>query len=112
MVAVRFLYVGGWLTPDKRTPARFVDEFQRSAGLYPGFRHNHANGVGGSGFFSSHGSGVRLSKSAVLALGQIPVIGRFSLGVTDPYAADTPGVPRGMGLLFSTSLTGKNGAQQ
>jgi catalase len=101
IVAVAFVCLGGWLTPDKLTPARFVDEFQRSGGLYPSFRRNHAKGVGVNGFFDSNGQGVRLSKSAVFAPGRIPVTGRLSLGGTDPYAADTPGVPRGMGLLFS-----------
>jgi catalase len=100
MVAILFIYLGGWLTPRKLTPARFVDEFQRSGGLYPSFRRNHAKGVGVSGFFESNGRGMRLSRSAVFALGRIPVIGRFSLGGTDPYAADTPAAPRGMGLLF------------
>ncbi len=100
IVAVAFVYLGGWLTPHKLTPARFVDQFQRSGGLYPGFRRNHAKGVGVSGFFDSNGQGVRLSRSDVFAPGRISVIGRFSLGGTDPYAPDNPEAPRGMGLLF------------
>jgi catalase len=103
IVAVAFVYLGGWLTPHKLTPARFVNEFQRSGGLYPSFRRNHAKGVGVSGFFDSNGQGVRLSKATVFARGRIPVIGRFSLGGTDPYAADNPAAPRGMGLLFHLS---------
>lgn len=100
IVGVAFVYLGGWLTPHKITPSRFVDEFQRSGGLYPSFRRNHAKGVGFSGFFDSNGQGVRLSKAAVFAPGHIPVLGRFSLGGTDPYAPDNPAAPRGMGLLF------------
>lgn len=99
-VVVAFVYLGGWLAPNKLTPARFVDEFQRSGGFYPSFRRNHAKGVGVSGFFDSNGQGVRLSKSAVFAPGHLPVIGRFSLGGTDPYAPDNPVAPRGLGLLF------------
>lgn len=99
-LAAGFIYLAGWLTPHQLTPARFTDAFERSGGLHPGFRRNHAKGVGVSGFFESNGQGVRLSKSTVFASGRIPVIGRFSLGGTDPDAADGPGAPRGLGLLF------------
>jgi catalase len=37
-----FAFTGGWLSPDRLTPARFVDEFQQIFGLHPGFRRNHA----------------------------------------------------------------------
>ena len=40
-----FLYLGGWFSPHKLTPARFVDEFQQVNGTYSGFRRNHAKGV-------------------------------------------------------------------
>src|SRR5262245_52093750 len=44
-VAGAFLYLGGWFTPHALTPARFVDAFERVAGIHSGFRRNHAKGV-------------------------------------------------------------------
>jgi catalase len=97
-----FAYFGGWLTPNALTPARFTDAFEQADGLHPGFRRNHAKGVGVSGFFESNGNGARLSRAAVFQPGRVPVIGRFSLGGGQPYAADTPDAVRGLGLQFST----------
>ena len=99
-VAAAFLYLGGWFSPSALTPARFVDAFERVDGIYPGFRRNHAKGVGVSGFFESNGQGTRLSKAAVFRTGRIPVIGRFSLSGGGPYVADAPDTVRGLGLLF------------
>ena len=75
-----FLYLGGWFSPQKLTPARFVDEFQRVDGTHSGFRRNHAKGVCVRGFFDSNGQGTRLSKAVVFRSGRVPVIGRFSIG--------------------------------
>jgi catalase len=57
-----FAYLGGWLTPNALTPARFTDGFEEVNGVHPGFRRNHGKGVGVSGFFECNGNGVRLSK--------------------------------------------------
>jgi catalase len=100
-VAGTFAYLGGWLTPNDLTPARFTDAFEQVDGMHPGFRRNHAKGVGVSGSFESNGNGVRLSKAAVFRPGRVPVIGRFSLGGGQPYAADTPDAVRGLGIQFS-----------
>jgi catalase len=96
-----FAYLGGWLTPNELTPARFTDGFEEVNGVHPGFRRNHAKGLGVSGFFESNGKGVRLSKAAVFRPGNVRVIGRFSLGGGLPYAADAPDTVRGLGLQFS-----------
>src|ERR1700730_18397442 len=64
-VAGAFVYLGGWLTPNALPPARFTTGFEEVNGVYPGFRRNHAKGIGVSGFFESNGNGVRLSKAAV-----------------------------------------------
>src|SRR6476660_5960829 len=81
-------YLGGWFTPNDLTPARFTDGFEEVDGVHPGFRRNHAKGVGVSGFFDSNGNGLRLSKAVVFQPGRVSVIGRFSLGGGQPYAAD------------------------
>jgi catalase len=96
-----FAYLGGWLTPNELTPARFTGGFEEVNGVHPGFRRNHARGVGVSGSFESNGNGVRLSKAAVFRPGRVPVLGRFSLGGGQPYAADTPDAVRGLGIQFS-----------
>src|SRR5580700_3057849 len=100
-VAGVFAYLGAWFTPKDLTPARFVDGFEEVNGVHPGFRRNHAKGMGVFGFFESNGNGVRLSEAAVFRPGRVPVIGRFSLGVGSPYVADTPDAARGLGLQFS-----------
>jgi catalase len=100
-IAGSFAYLGGWLTPNALTPARFVDGFEEVSGVHAGFRRNHAKGVGVSGFFESNGNGVRLSKAAVFQPGRVPVLGRFSLGGGQPYAPDTASAVRGLGLEFS-----------
>jgi catalase len=100
-VATTFAWLGGWLTPRELTPARLTDAFEQVDGVHPGFRRNHAKGLGVSGYFESNGNGVRLSKAAVFRPGRVPVIGRFSLGGGQPYAADKPDTVRGLGLQFS-----------
>ena len=100
-VAGPFAYLGGWLTPNALTPARFTDGFEEVNGVHAGFRRNHAKGVGVSGFFESNGNGVRLSRAAVFQPGRVPVLGRFSLGGGQPYVADKPDTVRGLGLQFS-----------
>src|ERR1700745_1669558 len=64
-VAGTFAYLGGWLTPNALTPARFTDAFEEVNGVHPGFRRNHAKGVGVSGFFESNGHGARFSTAGV-----------------------------------------------
>ena len=96
-----FLYLGGWFSPHKLTPARFVDELQRVNGTHPSFRRNHAKGVCVRGFFDSNGQGTRLSKAVVFRAGRVPVIGRFSLPGGNPFVSDSPASVRGMGLDFT-----------
>jgi catalase len=100
-VIAAFANLGGWLTPNQLTPARLTDGFEQVAGVHPGFRRNHAKGMGVSGFFESNGKGERLSKAAVFKPGRVPVIGRFSLAGPNPLQADEPGSVRGLGLQFS-----------
>lgn len=100
-IVATFAYLGGWLTPNQLTPARFVDGFEEVNGVHSGFRRNHAKGVSVSGSFESNGNGVRLSKASVFQPGTLPVIGRFSLGGGQPDMADGPDAVRGLGLQFS-----------
>lgn len=99
-VIAAFLYLGGWFSLHKLTPARFADGFEEVNGVHSGFRRNHAKGVCVRGFFESNGQGARLSKAIVFRTGRVPVIGRFSFGGGNPYIADAPDLVRGFGLLF------------
>ncbi len=101
-VAGAFAYVGGWLTPHALTGQRIIDTFEKINGAQPGFRRNHAKGVGFSGFFQSNGRGAALSKAAVFEPGaKLPVIGRFALGGGQPYIADAASAVRSMALSFA-----------
>jgi catalase len=102
-VVAAFLYLGGWFSPHKLTPARFVDGFEQVFGIHSGFRRNHAKGVCVTGFFDSNGQGTRLSKAVVFRAGRVPVIGRFSLGGGNPEVSDSPDATRGLGLQYSLS---------
>ncbi|MET0795091.1 MAG: catalase family peroxidase [Polyangiaceae bacterium] len=99
-IAAAFAYAGGWLAPHALTGARIIDTFEAANGAQPGFRRNHAKGVGFAGFFQSNGRGVALSKASVFAASRVPVIGRFALGGGMPYAADAPSAVRSMALQF------------
>lgn len=103
VIAVLFVYAGGWLTPRALTPASFVDRFEQGNGLHPGFRRNHAKGVCVSGWFESNGAGAALSKATIFQAGRVPIIGRFSLGGGMPYMPDDPTTVRGLGIRFMPS---------
>ncbi|HTB14586.1 MAG TPA: catalase family peroxidase [Bryobacteraceae bacterium] len=96
-----FGYTGGWLTPDRLTPGRFIDGFEQVNGPHPGFRRNHAKGVCASGSFEGNGQGVRLSKAVVFEPGRVPVIARFALAGGQPYMPDTNANVRSMAVLFA-----------
>jgi catalase len=87
-------------SPDRLTPAKFVDRFEHIYGVHPGFRRNHAKGLSASGTFTANGAGVALCRAAVFAPGTTPVLARFSLAGGSPTAGDANPVTRGLGLLF------------
>ena len=95
-----FAYTGGWFSPQRLTPARFIDTFEAVNGRHPGFRRNHAKGVCVTGFFESNGNAVRISKAIVFRPGRVRVIGRFALAGGNPYGPDAAGIVRSMALLF------------
>ena len=100
-VGVVFAYTGGWLSPERLTPARFIDTFEQVNGAHPGFRRNHAKGVGVRGSFESNGQGARLSKATVFQPGRFALVGRFALAGGMPYAADAVQTVRSMALQLS-----------
>jgi len=100
-VAAAFAWTGGWLSPGKVTPARFVNAFETDNGHHPGFRRNHAKGVCITGTFASNGAGAKLSKAVVFENGSsVPVMGRFALSDAVPDVSDGPKHVRSMALSF------------
>jgi catalase len=99
---IAFGYVGGWLVPARLTSWRIIDQFQADAGVFPGFRRNHAKGVCFAGYFQSNGQAALASVAQVFAPGQrTPVVGRFSIPGGNPYAPDGSVPIRGMALRFT-----------
>jgi catalase len=100
IVTGSFLYFGGWFSLHTLTPARMIDTFELANGPHPGFRRNHAKGVGVSGYFDSNGAGAELSKASIFLPGRVPVIGRFALAGGNPFQSDAPHTTRSMAILF------------
>lgn len=102
IVVIAFGYVGGWLAPHRLTPARIVNQFQANAGIFPGYRRNHAKGVCVSGYFQSSGQAADYSVAQVFAPDQrTPVVGRFAIPGSNPYAPDSSVPIRSMALRFA-----------
>lgn len=100
-LGLTFVYLGGWLSPERLTPGRLVDTFERVNGPHPGFRRNHAKGLSISGHFDANGAGTRFSKASVFKLGRFEVVGRFALAGGMPYAGDNATTVRSLALRFS-----------
>ncbi|MBQ4853932.1 catalase family peroxidase [Rhodanobacter sp. B2A1Ga4] len=101
VAAVAFGYVGGWLAPQRLTPSKLVDQFQHNAGTFVGYRRNHAKGVCVTGYFDSNGQAQAYSMAQVFAPGRTPVVGRFALPGSNPYAPDSSVPIRSMALRFA-----------
>ncbi len=86
--AAAFAYTGGFLTPDRLTPAKVVDALAPPTGPVLGFRRNHAKGLCFTGTFASNGAGSSLSSAQVMAKGSYPVVGRFNLATPNPGTPD------------------------
>ena len=101
VAAVAFGYVGGWLAPQRLTPERLVNQFQDNAGTFAGYRRNHAKGVCVTGYFDSNGRAQAYSMAQVFAPGRTPVVGRFAIPGSNPYAPDSSVPIRSMALRFT-----------
>ena len=100
--AAAFAYTAGWFSPQRLTPGKLVAAFAPPTGAALGHRRNHAKGICFTGVFEANGAGSELSRAAVFAAGQYPVLGRFNLGTADPNAADATVRVRGLGLRITT----------
>lgn len=102
-IAVPVLVAAAEVTaPPQPGAIQVVDQFQKNQGVFPGYRRNHAKGVCVSGYFQSHGGAAPYSMAQVFAPARrTPVVGRFSIPGTNPYAWDDSTPIRGMALSFT-----------
>lgn len=101
IIVLAFGYVGGWLAPHRLTAQRLVNQLQTNAGVFPGYRRNHAKGVCVAGYFDSNGNAQPYSVAQVFAPGRTPVVGRFAVPSGNPYAPDSSVPIRSMALRFT-----------
>lgn len=101
LIVLAFSYVAGWLAPHRLTPQRMINQLQTNAGVFPGYRRNHAKGVCVSGYFDSNGQAQPYSVAQVFAPGHTPVVGRFAVPGGNPYAPDSSVPIRSMALRFA-----------
>jgi catalase len=101
LTVIAFGYVGGWLAPERLTAQRLVNQLQANAGVFPGYRRNHAKGVCVTGYFDSNGQAQAYSMADVFAAGRTPVVGRFAVPGGNPYAPDSSVPIRSMALRFT-----------
>jgi catalase len=102
-IAVAFGYVGGWLSPDRLTPRRLVDQLEKDSGVFAGYRRNHAKGMCFTGYFQSNGQGAAYSLAQVFGPGRTGVVGRLAIAGGNPYAPDDSVPIRSMALRFALS---------
>lgn len=100
-VVLAFGYVGGWLAPRRLTAQRLIDQLQANAGVFAGYRRNHAKGVCVAGYFDSNGQAQAYSAAEVFAAGRTPVVGRLAVPGGNPYAPDSSAPIRSMALRFT-----------
>jgi len=101
MIVLAFGYVGGWLAPQRLTAQRLVNQLQANAGVFSGYRRNHAKGVCVAGYFDSSGQAQTYSVAQVFAPGRTPVVGRFAIPGGNPYAPDSSVPMRSFALRFT-----------
>ena len=101
MIVLAFGYIGGWLAPQRLTAPRMVNQLQANAGVFSGYRRNHAKGVCVAGYFDSNGQAQTYSVAQVFAPGRTPVVGRFAIPGGNPYAPDSSVPIRSFALRFT-----------
>src|SRR5271154_4533110 len=74
VAAVAFAYTAGWLSPHRLTPKKLVAGPAPPGAAALGHRRNHHKGICFPVPFEANGDGSALSKAAVFARGQYPVV--------------------------------------
>lgn len=93
-----FAFTAGWFSPNRVTAAVVVDALAPPGGPALGHRRNHAKGTCFTGTFDASGDATAISRAAIFARGQYPVVGRFNLAGPNPTADDDTGRVRGLSI--------------
>jgi catalase len=96
--ALAFAYAGGWLTPDRLTPARMVAALSDRGRNPLGHRRNHSKGMCFTGVFDANGAASQYSVAPMLVTSRYPVVGRFAIAVGNPDASDIMGRVKSMAV--------------
>ncbi|MGL6236928.1 MAG: catalase family peroxidase [Segniliparus sp.] len=96
-----FSVLQGKLGPQRLSAGKIVQALQSLGGKFPGYRSNHAKGVGVYGRFESNGAGEAVSQASVFRKGEYELLGRFSLPGQNPHVADSAAAAKGLALQFS-----------
>jgi len=99
-VTLLFLWAGGWLAPERLTSDKLVNVLEKSSGVHPTYRRNHAKGICVLGRFISNGNASVLSRASLFSRGETAVTGRFAIAGGNPLAPDYAVPVRSMALLF------------
>ena len=97
-----FAWVGGWISPGRLSPERFIAALRPPGGFGYGDRRNHAKGVCVTGTFEAEGAAAAVSRAAMFRAGTYPLLGRFSLGSAQPTAPDAMTRVRGFAFRIAT----------
>ncbi|WP_250131424.1 catalase family peroxidase [Serratia marcescens] len=100
-LAAIFAYVAGWLDPQRLTPDKVIDTLEHNAGVFPGYRRNHAKGLCVIGHFDSNGGAASLSRASLFSVGRVPVVGRLAIPGGNPKASDGAAPIRSLALRFT-----------
>jgi catalase len=88
-----------WAMADEPVrPDQVVGAMEQQAGVTPGHRRNHINGVCIAGNFVGDKAAQKYTQSAVFSGKELAVVGRFSLAGGSTKVPDTARNPRGMAL--------------
>jgi catalase len=104
LLALLFLWAGGWLAPQLLSADKIVNTLQHGPGEKPGFRRNHAKGLCAIGEFEANGNASSLSRAALFeASTTTPVTGRFAIAGGNAGAPDYAVPIRSMALAFTAA---------
>jgi catalase len=103
LICVLFGWAWGALTPDRLSPDKLVNVLEKTGGVHPGYRRNHAKGLCVAGYFEGNGRASALSKADVFRVERTPVIGRLAIAGGNPNAPDGAVPVRSMALQFKSA---------
>jgi catalase len=107
-LAGAFAWTAGLIGPHRQSGGDIANALESNAGgAHAGYRRAHAKGLCLSGSFMANGAGAALSPTSLFQPGTYPVIGRFSLGGSNPLAGDGRNVFHAIAL----SLTAPDGQE-